>query len=25
MQNEIWSIPVWWDCATDAEYFGYIE
>lgn len=20
----IWSIPVWWDCATDSEYFNYI-
>jgi len=20
----IWSMPVWWDCATDAEYYGYI-
>jgi hypothetical protein len=20
----IWSMPVWWDCATDAEYNGYI-
>jgi hypothetical protein len=20
----IWSIPVWWDCATDAEYYGYL-
>lgn len=21
----IWSIPVWWDCATDDEYYGYIQ
>jgi hypothetical protein len=21
----IWSIPVWWDCATDSEYFGYLK
>ena len=21
----IWSLPVWWDCATDAEYFNYIQ
>jgi len=20
----IWSMPVWWDCATDAEYTGYL-
>jgi hypothetical protein len=20
----IWSMPVWWDCATDAEYNGYL-
>jgi hypothetical protein len=19
----IWSVPVWWDCATDEEYYGY--
>ena len=24
-QNYIWSLPVWWDCATDDEYFGYIQ
>ena len=24
-ENYIWSIPVWWDCATDEEYFGYIQ
>ncbi|MEP6748254.1 MAG: SusD/RagB family nutrient-binding outer membrane lipoprotein, partial [Bacteroidota bacterium] len=21
----IWSMPVWWDCATDAEYNGYLS
>ena len=21
----IWSMPVWWDCATDDEYFGYLK
>ena len=21
----IWSLPVWWDCATDEEYFNYIQ
>jgi hypothetical protein len=21
----IWSMPTWWDCATDAEYYGYIK
>ncbi len=20
----IWSMPVWWDCATDAEYSVYL-
>jgi hypothetical protein len=20
----IWSMPIWWDCATDAEYYGYL-
>jgi tetratricopeptide (TPR) repeat protein len=20
-----WSIPVWWDCATDDEYYGYLK
>lgn len=24
MKDDIWSIPVWWDCATDSEYYGYI-
>jgi hypothetical protein len=21
----IWSLPVWWDCATDAEYESYLK
>jgi len=21
----IWSMPVWWDCATDDEYHGYLK
>ncbi|MGZ3898507.1 MAG: SusD/RagB family nutrient-binding outer membrane lipoprotein [Flavisolibacter sp.] len=21
----IWSMPVWWDCATDAEYNNYLQ
>ncbi|WP_431209699.1 hypothetical protein ACQ86N_26640 [Puia sp. P3] len=21
----IWSMPVWWDCATDDEYNGYLK
>jgi hypothetical protein len=21
----IWSMPVWWDCATDAEYYGLLK
>jgi hypothetical protein len=21
----IWSMPVWWDCATDDEYNGYLQ
>ena len=21
----IWSMPIWWDCATDAEYNGYLN
>ena len=25
MTDPIWSCPVWWDCATDQEYFGYIR
>lgn len=22
---DIWSMPVWWDCATDAQYYGYLK
>ena len=25
MTDPIWSCPVWWDCSTDEEYFGYIK
>jgi hypothetical protein len=21
----IWSMPVWWDCATDEQYYGYLK
>ena len=21
----IWSMPVWWDCATDNQYYGYLK
>jgi hypothetical protein len=21
----IWSMPVWWDCSTDAQYYGYLK
>lgn len=21
----VWSMPVWWDCATDDQYFGYLK
>jgi len=21
----IWCIPIWWDCATDDEYYGYLK
>ncbi|HVY75972.1 MAG TPA: SusD/RagB family nutrient-binding outer membrane lipoprotein [Puia sp.] len=21
----VWSLPVWWDCATDDQYYGYIQ
>ena len=21
----IWSMPIWWDCATDTEYYGYLK
>lgn len=22
---DIWSMPVWWDCSTDEEYYGYLK
>ena len=25
MNDPIWSCPVWWDCATDEEYYGYVR
>lgn len=25
LDTYIWSIPVWWDCATDAEYENYVH
>ena len=24
-EPNIWSMPVWWDCATDAEYNAYLQ
>ncbi len=21
----IWSMPIWWDCATDDEYYNYLK
>jgi hypothetical protein len=24
-ETYVWSLPVWWDCATDDEYYGYIR
>ncbi|HRN57700.1 MAG TPA: SusD/RagB family nutrient-binding outer membrane lipoprotein, partial [Agriterribacter sp.] len=24
-EPNIWSMPVWWDCATDDEYYGYLQ
>jgi len=21
----IWCMPVWWDCATDDEYYNYLK
>jgi hypothetical protein len=24
-EQNVWSMPVWWDCATDDEYYGYIK
>ena len=25
LELNIWSCPVWWDCATDSEYYSYIQ
>lgn len=25
LENNIWCYPVWWDCASDTEYYGYIN
>lgn len=24
-EPSVWSIPVWWDCATDQEYYNYLK
>jgi hypothetical protein len=24
-EPNIWSMPIWWDCATDEEYYGYLK
>jgi len=24
-EPNVWCYPVWWDCATDDEYYGYIK
>jgi hypothetical protein len=24
-EQNIWSYPVWWDCESDTEYYGYIR
>lgn len=24
-EPNIWSMPVWWDCATDDEYYAYLK
>jgi hypothetical protein len=24
-EPSVWSMPVWWDCATDDEYYGYLK
>ncbi|WP_294618579.1 SusD/RagB family nutrient-binding outer membrane lipoprotein [uncultured Bacteroides sp.] len=23
--TDVWCYPIWWDCATDDEYYGYIK
>ncbi len=25
LDDAIWSCPIWWDCETDSEYYGYIQ
>ncbi len=25
LADNIWCLPVWWDCATDDEYFNYLK
>jgi hypothetical protein len=25
LADNIWSYPVWWDCATDEEYYNYLK
>lgn len=25
LDNDIWCVPVWWDCASDAEYENYLK
>ncbi len=25
LQTWVWSIPVWWDCTSDSEYYGFIQ
>lgn len=24
-KQTIWSMPIWWDCATDEEYYNYLK
>jgi hypothetical protein len=24
-EPSVWSMPVWWDCATDQEYYNYLK
>lgn len=24
-EPNVWSMPVWWDCATDDQYYGYLK
>ncbi|MDR0895611.1 MAG: SusD/RagB family nutrient-binding outer membrane lipoprotein [Prevotellaceae bacterium] len=25
LKEDVWSYPVWWDCATDEEYYNYLK